>query len=55
MGIVVGGTSEDQVKVELKAIREVSRNLLKSREVARKYLIGEGSITESGKLTKACR
>lgn len=52
MTIVMAGTSEKEVRQEVKALKAASSKVLKSKESARAYLLKNGYITKTGKLAK---
>ena len=43
--------SEEEVREEIKAMRETSKEITKSKETAFQFLVDNGFITRKGKLT----
>jgi len=52
MTVITTGPSEKEVKDQIKAMRAASDRITASKESAREYLLKNGYITKSGKLTK---
>jgi hypothetical protein len=55
MGTGFSTLSQSQVKETIEKMRKKSKELSKTRETAREFLIRHGFITKSGKLTKHYR
>ncbi len=52
MTVVVASRTQKEVRKDIQAMQKASKEILKSKASARAYLVENGFITKSGKLTK---
>ena len=52
MTVITTKPTPEEVRKEVRAMKSASKEILKSKESARRFLVEKGYITKSGKLTR---
>lgn len=52
MPVITSKPKREEIRRDVKAMKSASKEILKSKESARRFLVKKGYVTKSGKLTR---